>query len=877
MSVSRASRAVKMIERAAFHAVEQLEARRMMTTVIGGKFGFFDEDGVFQARSNVFEYRERDGDVVRIKLNGDINAEFIGMSLGKGQDQTGTRDTTKKLVDLVPAFTGQTPDQTTDLFEIYIVSADADATIAIATVPDLTATPRPMQPFTGTSGPIRISDAWTGQIRAVTTDAGTGGVYIGARTLDTIDNTSDEQEIPILSVKRNSAFGLRPAPFNGRLGAGIFTAPGVNFGKILVGGTVTGNVDIAGSIDTFYAGAVLTGDATGLRAATAPNINDNFHVGGDIRALYTRGAIGTVGTNSNPAEPGYNTGFDLEVGGKLGELFVANGDLFGAVHVRNDTKGWSGPQREVEYKNATFSGSTTYFQQFAELGDASFNDDFANDSFQTAQYIGTFDNKSTGEKNIALVNGQLNTATNVNDDDDYYAVGLLAGQTVNVQLFERDPVTGKLTGPSETLHVGVFDPDGRLIASDYSFVDQLTNTGKKDAAQGHALQFTADRPGAYRFAIATNGDTTFTAHNSTNAINLPYQLQIRNAGQIALGGVIADSQIITSQMRLRYSPTSGPAPTSEALHAIDVDTGDIGAIVAGAHSFLGGDEPARLGVTGAVNGSGTGGRIIQYTDVPIAAVTGSIRSIEATDFGYGSELVSTPYNRNPLFGPNLYAHYGTVGLLRTWNTGGTAYLNDAFIDPVTRIGKPSKGVGGDYQLIDIAGTFAGTVIANRAIGVIRAGVIGAGISYIVNADSKGNDGVIDLIDSAGDIGDNSAGGPAIITGPGGNVRYMHAGGAVFRDRLFGAGFPEETLYDFGEVANLRDDSGATVRLTSSPNIPVFGQPTFDNPGRLRVTTYPIRGDLTGGGAAGSVIVKVIAEGSAGGVPRGIDIRSESTA
>jgi hypothetical protein len=235
--------AQKLIERAARPVVEQLEERRLLTTAIGGMFGEFDSQGHFFPESDTFEYREQDGDRIRIKLSGDIDVEFIGMQLGKGSDQNGFIDTTKKLVDLVPAFVGQTPEQSTDLFEIYIAASAPDATISIAKVVDPPAVPRPMLPFDGDSGPIRINNAFTGVSQTVT--SGQGSVYIGARTLDTISGTSLEQDIPILSVKRRTAFGLRPAPFNGRLGAGIITAPGVNTGKILIGGTVTGNVYIA--------------------------------------------------------------------------------------------------------------------------------------------------------------------------------------------------------------------------------------------------------------------------------------------------------------------------------------------------------------------------------------------------------------------------------------------------------------------------------------------------------------------------------------------------------------------------------------------------------------------------------------------------------
>jgi len=201
------------------------------------------------------------------------------------------------------------------------------------------------------------------------------------------------------------------------------------------------------------------------------------------------------------------------------------------------------------------------------------------------------------------VDGQINTATNVTDDDDYYAVSLLAGQTVSVQLFKRDPnATSKLIGPDTLLHAGVFDPDGRLIATDYSNQTITTNTGKQMAAQGRAFQFTADRPGVYRFAVGTNDDTTFSGHSTTNSLDL-YQLQIKNVGNLALGGVVADGNVMTDQSSIRFNATTGSqtfVPAS-SLHGIDVDNGDLGAIVAGVSLFQSGTAMKRLGDSGAVN------------------------------------------------------------------------------------------------------------------------------------------------------------------------------------------------------------------------------------------------------------------------------------
>jgi hypothetical protein len=172
-------------------------------------------------------------------------------------------------------------------------------------------------------------------------------------------------------------------------------------------------------------------------------------------------------------------------------------------------------------------------------------------------------------------------------------------------------------------------------------------------------------------------------------------------------------------------------------------------------------------------------------------------------------------------------------------------------------------IGGDYQVVDAAGTMAVDLVANRGIGVIRAGNMATtnGVSnFTVNADLTGDDGIIDLIDVAGDLGTIGTGGPSITTGPGGNVRYFNVGGAVFRDRFFGGGNQEATTYQPGEKVTLRDDSGTQIDLTpfpTSPN-PAF-VPGGTNPANLgpslTVTAYGIRG------SGGVAIINVTSTGS----------------
>lgn len=276
-----------------------------------------------------------------------------------------------------------------------------------------------------------------------------------------------------------------------------------------------------------------------------------------------------------------------------------------------------------------------------------------------------------------------------------------------------------------------------------------------------------------------------------------YTLQA-NAGDIALGGVVAASGAI-------YDDASSTGFTT--------DRGDIGAVYAG-----------------GLFTSGGGSTII--------ASDGNIRTIQAGTIGQNTLFT--------YFGPSIAAS-GSVGLIKT--TQGALGMS---------AGAP---IGYNIQVVDSAGDVGGSFIANGAIGTIRGATVGAQgtIRIAVNTDNIGNDGVIDLISSEGNIGSFTLGGPVITTGAGGNVRYVHAGGTVYTDPFFGGGEPQEITYAPGQAVTLTDDSGAQVTLIpfSQPN-PLYNPSDPDSQSTLgaslTVLTLPIRGS---GGAA---IVRVSVDG-----------------
>lgn len=874
----RSAKLNNRITRAVQVACEPLEQRQLLTALVNGVFT--GTNSIFEGQS-FFEYRQPNGNAtIRISVTGNITAEFIGAhSYGSVTTPTAEnpvvdadlQQTPSRVVlsDLVPRTTATS---SVWLFSIYVVQADANSAISIAQVPNFATPPvaRPMQPFTGS---ITLN-ATNGAV------ASTGGVLIGCATPTTPAETAS---IPLIYADRK-AFGMRPSSA-GALYAGLETAPGVNLGKFFVGGAITGIVDVAGSMDSFYAGNLWTGNAQGIGAFDSPgNFNtglfgvltptpkNNFHIGGDIRNILVGNSIGTdtlVGL-ADLEQPAYKTGVQLSVGGRVGQLLAFN-SILGSGTVKNstDTNNTGAAQREIEVRTAAlgdadFSYFDPQYQGFniavadaAATGNAISARLNTNDTFGTAQFLGSTRSTTLKDNKAILLRGAL-TGSNT-DYADFYAIPLLAGQTVDIQL--RDDFIGQ-----ETYHprLGIFDPDGRLIATDYSDLNDYSRLNK-------TIRITADRPGAYRVAVGTWGDSNFNFAGTTSDageditfnIDYNYELRITNTGDIALGGMIA----------------TGPIGTLDQLSiGFEVLRGDFGELRSGtpAASTLGAPlASANL----------TGNGVIYSESNPWRIAAGNFRALETvrtTAFNF----TTTPVLNRAGSAPDFLVPKGSIGLLRSTGVGTGAQpaifaINDNVTDPNTGLAyfptpqsdlgstRSFLAVGKNIQLVDVAGVLEGTLLANGAIGVIRAAQVGGGLSYNatgvggspiyaaapvwqVNVDGKGNDGTIDLIDVQGNV--NAA---AIDTGPGGNVRYMHVGGTAYRDTFFGTGgTPDVRALSPGQKLRLTDDSGTEavftpIPLDPNPTVPLpQNAPTsFLDPPRLTFELYPIR-------SGGTVVLRV---------------------
>ncbi|HEV7300055.1 MAG TPA: hypothetical protein VGN72_11870 [Tepidisphaeraceae bacterium] len=706
-----------------------------------------------------------------------------------------------------------------DVFRIHIVSADRDATYSMV-VSSIKGARRVFDTFTDTSTvPLQTAV----QVAPIPFPADIGRVYIGGRVLA----AEPTRWIPFTEAEYAPDETYGQLPREPVITSGLTSAVGVNMGKVLIAGTMTGAVNLGGSIDTYYNGLLLTGAINGANLGTTSR-QGNFSVNGDINSLIVKSHIGTIsGVTPGDVEQ-YASGFDGIIQGEVGH-FQAHASILGSLVAENIAPGYDAEdQREYEHHANTTTNDVLDVSGLnlleGLLGSNAPDSAFLwNDTLENPQYLNAI---GTDDINgFIRING---TRDSIADATDTYAVSLLAGQTIIVQ-----NVAGR---------VDVYDPDGRRISSDSAHLN--ANAGK-------AFRVTADRPGIYKFVC------------STSLIGGTYQLNVRRVGNVAMGGVSAGADI----WNLREA------------ESFRVGFGDLGSMFAGASVSFGAADGAIFSYD-PINNLAEGQFDFTGRD-DIRTQAGHIRAVDAAAIGQTTEL---------LFGHfNIQTDAGNIGLLRARSSFLTV---------------SSAHINGSLQLFDAFATGSMYLAAVRGMGAFRAGDTASPTPsfFRVNIDEQGADGIIGLIDVAGDFGTNpfdvsqgqtpdnfntnggdpelpATGGAAIYTGQGGNVRYMHVGGAVYQDEFFGIGEPvgergSNTTFDVGVAREFTDDGGGTIRVTpvgtTTPN-PLFDgtDPTIDpliGPS-LTIITYGVR---TGGvvlvdaSVSGPNVQGVLIEGGAVG-------------
>jgi hypothetical protein len=694
--------------------------------------------------------------------------------------------------------------QNTDLYAVYGENVSPDLSVAISA---FTPSSNPnfsfnrqlfegiLDPYSGSAGTIRTNmSAGLPQSIAL----GNGALYLGIREPDETAALTQ----PVLGLSSTTDFvGGKPGVSLPKL-----VRPGVYLSGTIrdffFGGTITGTVNINGSVDTFYAGNVVTGDP--LNGAENPD--NNFFVNGDLRNLIVRGGIGTLSGANDLFAP--NT--ELLINGRVQQ--VKAGDSYrGAIDIGGKTSEQTigAALRELEFVPNTNTQNRERLAFDADIAGA--NGTFQlvdpvsrNDNPQSAQLIGSYFSKNRKRGGQATLNGELNNGPNFGDGTDYYGLPLLAGQTIQVQV--------EATGAGAIFY-SIIDPDGRIYAEDRSNQNGAFFSGQ-------AIQLTTDKPGVWKVRV--------TAAGGSVDLSRPYAVTLDKLGEMGIGGLVTGT-----------GASSGDGPTSDRVYldradlGLRVRSGDLGAIVAN-------------GLLEAAFVTLIAGRD-SISPNPIQASNGNVRAITAVRIGRENNGATGNF-------PALSVPRGSVGQIRA---DRDIYIN---MGQLTISGlEPSRGtiIGGDVQVIETPEDFAGTVVTNGSIGVIRVGTFGAGPDpqsnpfplpfepgYIgINHDDKGS-AELGLIDVIGNLGTFALGGPVIDVGQGGNARYLNVGGLTYRAARSGTG-GVQVLTGRNRAVNIQDDSGATITISPFDGTPITADTTGGGETPDPVDPPPPFGDETG--------------------------------
>jgi hypothetical protein len=667
--------------------------------------------------------------------------------------------------------------------------------------------------------------------------------------------------------------GVNP-PSNLPNDIGYFMFGGTITGRVFIpsaGTSPAPNVSTGGNVGLFYAGNLLTGDAQGLlqgqyvdlstidpttgqplvqgigtingvisvTSVSASDVPPNFFIGGDVRDLIVGGTLGGAANGATTREldlPKYLTGFRGVIGGTAGQITVVGGQNYGTWDVQHNPSVIGLPENlfaepELEYKVPSGDAPGNAFQGGIETGIDPITGaavllpprlDLAgivNDTPATAQQLGSIkeaDPRTGGPLTDsfgnfvyeATVTGQLQDFQPPDPSDvfDYYSVPLMAGQTVTVTATTSAGVVliaGRTAGTA-LLQLQIVDPDGRLIATDENSHHPLATLDKP-------ISFTADRPGLYKFGITRLPGIIFEGQ-------IPYTLKIEGVGDMGLGG-------------LTTRGAGGDIFDAEFDKSISVDHGDLGVLQSSNVLLSNTLGPTPVTVIDPTTGALVTAPLPTPTSYFVAA--GDLRTIQAPSIAFQVTAPAADTQTGvavaSAFGdiPYLDVPNGNVGLIS--ETGGSSAAGGSILALQTRFDlttltppgttgsspTPVSAIGGSFQIISALDQCYLVIAANGGIGDLRAGQMSTNpASFIdVNADDKGNDGIIDLVDVAGAFGDLGPGGPGFVTHTGGDIRFMVIGGLIFTDRFFGNSEIVPTALAVGADLKVTDDSGNLITAT----------------------------------------------------------------
>ena len=529
--------------------------------------------------------------------------------------------------------------------------------------------------------------------------------------------------------------------------------------RVIIGGTLAGEINNPGQINVIETGYLWGG----------------VNIGKNIEAVLTREGSGGIPVGPVLTFQGLFSGESIiQAGGTINFVDSRGGEVFrSSVEARYDDL--VDPHGQMTFELEAYSGSWLG-------GDLV---DYRNDAMPNAQFI----NRPRDQQTM-MVSGWIPTLIPAPHEDmsapfpdgdqgwvDWYAMPMLAGQTVTIYGYSReweiDPATGMFVGP-------FVDPDEQLAGKEWEmlygslrlrlynadgfWVDGLGWETNEDwgimswpagAGTQKPITFTAPEAGVYYLMAEQLAEGSYGF----------YRIDITDNTVGGLGGVNVEGDYSSG-------PHTGTLPAS-FMDTVSVhNDGNLGGVVASGGLGITAHTVGRGDIVG-IRGGSVGSSILSE---------GRIGGVSSSTGGLGG-----------------YISAGEVpmGMLEP-------LLEDAFIQNVS-------------AAADLGG---GSILATGSIGVIRAGGnIGGWLihaNYDWQTDQAGPPGRVDLIDIAGDWGPPPMGVPQLKRGPKGDIGFVNVGGDIYVNYGSWFGLLVETRLVNGETARLNDDGGGLLTVTPVP-------------------------------------------------------------
>lgn len=737
-----------------FASMESLEARLLLTTLNAGDF---------------FLYHNSQGSVVRVDLVGGGPVELLSLLDGQLVDLVGVYNGDPSTVvnwpdgehildDVSPdggvtAPTGNWLDAKydattttrfkgswTEIYAVYFPQADSNTRLIITPIADAT---KPAPDTAGGtvpwSGTPPLLATWYGDAPEVSAPAGSGGVLVGAIHMPITPETGDPTGKDIAHYVGSAfatddtdwpALGVFPG---GKLDPGITVFSG-DIDELVISGTVAGSIELPGNLNTGYIG-FLWGEVQGQS---------------NIGNLILRNGGGSVGGGAPESSR-------IEVVSVINMLETRNGSLYATVLANNrpNLNPLDDVTMELEVYPADKPDITAMLWQQGEIND------YTNDTPGTAQFLNSTDG------NI-IVWGAVGT------EGDYYALPLMAGQTITIDGGITQARTMAQINASQSTFLGtstsvfLYDNAGHLI--DTLGYDSVEDQGLGSVGTTQKpITFTAREAGIYYIEV------------NDAMLGSEYSIFITSGTQASIGAVTVTGDF-------------GPEANSDNIADIYTKKGgDIGAV-----RITGGSYATRVWAQ-------EGGNLV--------------------DFEAG------------IVGP-LVMGFPTTNDIRSDNNIGRVASTAGFFAGVVTAGSPFYNHNAYVQNLYSAGNWDITsdIIVTGSLGVMD--VVGTmeGASITLNSDGVGPGGRSDLITVGGDWGGyGMIGVPRLSHSLGGNFGFVRVTGDIFVENADGWVHPASTnpVTD-GRTITLNDDGGGHLTIVPAqvPQIdPITGRPVLDIDGK----------------------------------------------